>query len=522
MRRTVILIAALALGWCVAAWGKRTSTAPVARPAATEPAEPASSHAPAEGQADALRRARKVAALNRRLIELAKAGKFAECKPILAEALQIDPANATAWYNMACVHSRLGAPEEAIDCLHKALECGYSDFRHMDHDGDLDAIRDLPAYRKLLKRNQQVQRARAEKMKHALRERFGQGYIVEVDHASKLVFATDIDRQTLRELKTGLTAYAEAQWADLFTHRFEQYVTIIVPSSASGPIDPRRGGGYYTHAQRLLVARQIGMVLTHEFTHALHDADQDGLGQRHPIWIMEGLATLFESSVIADGHVAPQPNHRLNLLKRLIDRKRNIPWKQFLRFNQAKFMGRVMAAYPQCRYMMMYLHDTNRLQKWYDAYTAGYEADPSGAEALEQVFGKPLAQIEADWIEWVRRQESPPVRLAADSAYIGVRTRGQTDGLLILQVVPGSGADEAGLRPGDVIVSIDGRRTVDSPELLRRVSQHDVGDEIELRFRRNGQYETIVVTLGRWPGQRPATRPAPATTPATRPARKAA
>jgi len=528
VKQVFAIMAACLLLACAAAQGKRTATAPATPPAVERSPQPGSAGPAAASGAEARRLAARIAGLGRRFLALAKAGKYAQCRSILGEILRIDPTHGTAWYNMACVHCRLGAPDEAMSCLNKALEHGYSDFRHLARDGDLEPLRGLQAYDELLKRNQEIQRARAEKMQQALRQQFGDGYIVEVDHPSRLVLATDMDRQMLDELKAYLTAYAEAQWADLFTHRFEQYVTVVVPCSGSVALAGATGG-YYTHPQRLLLAGQTGMVLTHEFTHALHDADQDGLGQRHPMWIAEGLATLFESSIIADGHVLAEPNHRLNLLKSLIAGDRNIPWKDFVRYDQARFMTRVIASYPQCRYMMMYLYENGLLKRWYDAYTAGYEEDPTGAEALEQVFGKTLDEVEADWLAWVRKQKSPPVRLAVESAYIGVRTQGQADGLRVLEVVPGSGADKAALKPGDVIVNVDGRRVVSPAAMLRLVSRHIPGDEIEVRFRRSGQYGTVTVTLGKWAGEPPAAQPAkdapqppPAEQAPAPPARKAA
>jgi len=35
--------------------------------------------------------------------------------------------------------------------------------------------------------------------------------------------------------------------------------------------------------------------MTHEFTHALQFGDLDPLAEEHPIWIVEGMASLFES-----------------------------------------------------------------------------------------------------------------------------------------------------------------------------------------------------------------------------------
>ncbi|KKM69308.1 hypothetical protein LCGC14_1452120 [marine sediment metagenome] len=534
-----LLAVALSLG---AAGGKGPATAPASRPAtapatrpATAPAEGAPEelthgHAPTPPRKELLRRARQSLRLHRKTIELAKAGKYEQCIPLLEELLRIDPTDSMAWYNMACVHSRMGKPEKALAALDKALEHGYSDFRYMQRDPDFDPIRALPGYAAVLKRNEQVQRRRAEKLTESLRKRFGEGYIVEVDHPDKLVFATDIDRRTLEELKDHLTAYAKAQWKSLFTHRFEQYVTIVVP--AKWPPSRRRLGGYYLHSQRMLMAKQIGMVMTHEFTHALHDADQDGLGQRHPIWVTEGLATLFETSTVTPVKVRPEPNRRLNLLKRLIARGRTIPFKDIVKLSHAEFMKKTVVGYAQVRYMMMYMYAGGRLKQWYDAYTAGFEKDKTGAKALEKVYGMKLSKIEAKWKRWVRKQKSPPVRLRRNSAYIGVQTRSLRDGLKIVTVVPGSGAEKAGLASGDVIVSVDGQRMVDSAELLKVVSSAKVGQKLRVGYRRDGEYYTAEVTLGRWTGRRPPrprpkTRPKPRprtapTRPASRPAKKAA
>ena len=538
MRRGLFLVLPVSLAaFCSCRPAEAARGQSAAEPAATQPV----STQPAATQPATLspaQRARRVADLHVRSVELAEAGKWAECIPVLEQILQLDPGNETAWYNMACVHARLGRADRAVEHLNAALRHGYSDFRHMERDPDLASLRPLPGYRQLLARNAEIQRDRAEKIRDALRKRFGEGYIVRIDHANKLVFATNIDRQTLSELTDHLTAYAEAMWNDLFGHRFEQYVTIVIPSGGEGILASRPVAGYYRHDERMLVAGQIGMVLNHEFTHALHDADQDGLGQRHPIWISEGLATLFESSRVQDGRVEPEPNPRLNLLKRFVARKQAIPWKRLFSYDRRQFMRRALVGYPQAGYVLMYLRQKGLLKKWYDAYTAGFEEDPTGAKAVEKVFGKPLEQVEADWLAWVERQPAPPLRIEPDQAYIGIAVSGQTDGLRIRRVVPGSGAEDAGLKAGDVIVQIDGRRIVDASALMQLVSGHEVGEKLEVRFRRDGRYETRTVTLKPMPADvarpqpttaprrpRTTTRPAPASRPAppaTAPGKKAA
>ena len=59
----------------------------------------------------------------------------------------------------------------------------------------------------------------------------GSDYLIEIDDENRIVFAADLDRQTLDEVKQKLTAQAKALWNDLFDNHFEQYV------------DDRRGFG---------------------------------------------------------------------------------------------------------------------------------------------------------------------------------------------------------------------------------------------------------------------------------------
>lgn len=63
-------------------------------------------------------------------------------------------------------------------------------------------------------------------------------------------------------------------------------------------------------------------------------------------------------------------------------------------------------------------------------------------------------------------------------------------------VESGGAADEAGLEPGDVIVTFDGRRVNSHGELQAMVRDRAPGDEVELEYERDGERETVTVTLG--------------------------
>jgi hypothetical protein len=53
---------------------------------------------------------------------------------------------------MACVVSGLGAADEAIDCLEKAVLHGFTDKDWVLHDADLDALRGIERFQVLLNR----------------------------------------------------------------------------------------------------------------------------------------------------------------------------------------------------------------------------------------------------------------------------------------------------------------------------------------------------------------------------------
>ena len=74
----------------------------------------------------------------------------------------------------------------------------------------------------------------------------------------------------------------------------------------------------------------------------------------------------------------------------------------------------------------------------------------------------------------------------------------QTDeGAFVRDVVPDSGADEAGLEPGDVIMEVDGEEITSNEQLGEIVRDHEPGDTIEITVERNGEAQTLTAEIGR-------------------------
>jgi len=61
---------------------------------------------------------------------------------------------------------------------------------------------------------------------------------------------------------------------------------------------------------------------------------------------------------------------------------------------------------------------------------------------------------------------------------------------------PGSSADKAGLQEGDVILEINGEKIDDENTLGRLIMKYQVGDEIEVKYRRQEEEKVVVIKLG--------------------------
>lgn len=67
-----------------------------------------------------------------------------------------DPDNAGNYYDAACLHSRMGELEKAVEFLRTAFEKGYRRFAHMEMDDDLNAIRQMPEFKELVEQYKKI------------------------------------------------------------------------------------------------------------------------------------------------------------------------------------------------------------------------------------------------------------------------------------------------------------------------------------------------------------------------------
>ncbi|MFQ6121837.1 MAG: S1C family serine protease [Dehalococcoidales bacterium] len=73
------------------------------------------------------------------------------------------------------------------------------------------------------------------------------------------------------------------------------------------------------------------------------------------------------------------------------------------------------------------------------------------------------------------------------------------EGVLITHVAPGSPAAKAGLQAGDVIVSVNGEKTVTAEEIIRVIHISQIGQRIEITFWRGNTEDTTEAILAESP-----------------------
>lgn len=68
-------------------------------------------------------------------------------------------------------------------------------------------------------------------------------------------------------------------------------------------------------------------------------------------------------------------------------------------------------------------------------------------------------------------------------------------GAYIVEIVPGSSAEKAGLQIGDIIVEFDGQKLGDEQDLAQIINQQKIGKTVQIKLWRDGEFLNIRVTL---------------------------
>jgi putative serine protease PepD len=91
-------------------------------------------------------------------------------------------------------------------------------------------------------------------------------------------------------------------------------------------------------------------------------------------------------------------------------------------------------------------------------------------------------------------------------AYVGVdlNANSNSGGAQINSVQPGSPADTAGIQPGDVVTSINGKPVSSTEQFIETVDTYAPGQKLKMTVNRNGETKTFQLTLGTRPNSAPS------------------
>ena len=428
-------------------------------------------------------------------------GDHALAVRLLERHLQHHPNDAIMLYNAACAHALLGHRDESADYLRKSVQAGLRDVQQIKGDPDLATIRDHPTFKEIVARVEWSASREAQSALARWKQRYGDtDYRYERDDDRHIAYATALDETAHLQMRDMLEEEADHLRASLLPAKPRNYVLIAVPT----PTDARRIfgseqiGGIYEHTKRQLIARDIGASLRHEFFHAMHYAHMDQIGQFHPLWVQEGLASLYEDYRLrADASITFLPNERHNVVKSLARGGRLVRWRDLMKFTDDRFMTQATHLYPQVRSIFEFVAAEGKLESWYAALIRNFDEDKTGALAFESAFEMPITDVERRWRRWIGRRPMIDNIVGSGDASLGIDCSpgGSNDGVRIREILADSAAAESRLLEGDVVVSVDGRPTRSVTALQAIIARHRVGDVVRVRARRGDEYFTVVIRL---------------------------
>ena len=116
---------------------------------------------------------------------------------------------------------------------------------------------------------------------------------------------------------------------------------------------------------------------------------------------------------------------------------------------------------------------------------------PGAAGSIGLGFAIPVETVQRVVNEIIDTGSSttPVIGVSLDTEFFG-------PGAKIAEVTPGGTGEEAGLKAGDIIVSVDGNLIAESTELIVSIRANAPGDVVELLVFSDGSNKTIEVTLG--------------------------
>ncbi len=332
--------------------------------------------------------------------------------------------------------------------------------------------------------------------------KFGPEYSADIDRYRNIIYISALDDRHLRQTQELISKYIDAQKKSLFSTRMPFNITVILPTmddyrGLAGKANMEWATGFYNPRSHRLTSIDRGEILIHELTHALHHADSALAKQKHPPWITEGVATLFQNSRMDHTGLKPVVDNRLFTVRQAIRSGNLMHFEDLFALGQKKFVANASLAYAQSRYVMFYLWKKNRLKSFYDRYKSGFADDPSGYKAFEATFHSRMYLIERDFIKWIEKLEIPLGLSKAGRARLGVEVLNHERGVQVVGLVQGSAAKDAGrIFIGDIIIKFNDKEVKHPSQLFAAIKSVGAMRTATITLLRHNRRKVIQQPLG--------------------------
>lgn len=241
----------------------------------------------------------------------------------------------------------------------------------------------------------------------ALRGKLDKSFVIV--ESAPFVVAGDMPESQVRQyLAENLLEPAAIMWKSYFVRKPGQPITAILLSGRKQYEKWSRVlfhdndlpyFGYYKSSSRTLmmnVATGTSVVI-HELTHALMAFDFPNV----PLWMTEGMASLHEQCLLGENELVGQVNWRLPVLQEAIRTGRLRALKDLVS-NRDFYEGNRLLNYAHARFFIMYLQQQGVLREFYAYFRDHYSGRGSDVRAIEHVLGKPIVQVDGEYVEWVK------------------------------------------------------------------------------------------------------------------------
>jgi hypothetical protein len=200
-----------------------------------------------------------------------------------------------------------------------------------------------------------------------------------------------------------------------FTKRPDRAVSAFI-FDAQGPFDAHCRalvganpepllGAYSLKTRTICVNAGPGAsTLVHEMVHPIIQTDFP----HAPAWIDEAIASLYESPIFPkQGEIEGVTNWRLARLQHALDSaadKDKLRVDALFVMSDADFRGRdIDLHYAVARFFAQWLDARRALWPFYCGWRDGYTDDKSGEKAFRAAVGTMPAEVNGEWIAWVRQ-----------------------------------------------------------------------------------------------------------------------